>query len=74
MCVDYTDLDKAYPKDNYHLPRIDQLVDSIFGHEVLFFFWMPTMGITKSLCTLMIWEKNGFHHYARNVLLQGNTL
>ena len=32
MCVDFTDLNKAYPKDSYPLPRIDQLVDSIAGH------------------------------------------
>ena len=28
MCVDFTDLNKACPKDSYPLPRIDQLVDS----------------------------------------------
>ena len=35
MCVDFTDLNKACPKDNYHLPRIDQLVDSTAGHQLL---------------------------------------
>ena len=28
MCVDFTDLNKAYPKDTFPLPRIDQIVDS----------------------------------------------
>ncbi|XP_050238331.1 uncharacterized protein LOC126687817 [Mercurialis annua] len=28
MCVDFTDLNKACPKDSYPLPNIDQLVDS----------------------------------------------
>ncbi|BFG30975.1 hypothetical protein CerSpe_172490 [Prunus speciosa] len=28
MCVDFTDLNKAYPKDSFPLPRIDQLVDT----------------------------------------------
>ena len=37
ICVDFTDLNKAYPKDSYHLPRIDQLVDSIAGHQLLSF-------------------------------------
>jgi hypothetical protein len=37
MCVDFTDLNKACPKDNFPLPRIDQLVDSTAGHEVLSF-------------------------------------
>nr|CAH67521.1 OSIGBa0131L05.2 [Oryza sativa] len=31
MCVDYTDLNKACPKDPYPLPRIDQIVDSTAG-------------------------------------------
>ena len=37
MCVDFTDLNKAYPKDSYPLPRIDLLVDSTTGHQLLSF-------------------------------------
>ena len=37
MCVDFTDLNKACPKDSYPLPRIDQLVDTIMGHKLLSF-------------------------------------
>ena len=37
MCVNYTDLNKACPKDCFPLPRIDQLVDSTSGHELLSF-------------------------------------
>ena len=37
MCLDFTDLNKAYPKDSYPLPRIDQLVDSTAGHKLLSF-------------------------------------
>ena len=37
MCVDYTDLNKACPKDSFPLPRIDQLVDATSGHELLSF-------------------------------------
>ncbi|XP_071919055.1 uncharacterized protein [Coffea arabica] len=37
MCVDFTDLNKACPKDCYPLPRIDALVDSAMGYEVLCF-------------------------------------
>ena len=36
-CVDYSDLNKACPKDSFPLPRIDQLVDSTAGHELLSF-------------------------------------
>ena len=35
MCVDYTSLNKACPKDPFPLPRIDQIVDSIAGCEML---------------------------------------
>ena len=37
MGVDFTDLNKACPKDSYPLPRIDQLVDSTAGHQLLSF-------------------------------------
>ena len=37
MCVDFTYLNKACPKDSYPLPRIDQLVDSTAGHKLLSF-------------------------------------
>ena len=37
MYVNFTDLNKAYPKDNFSLPKIDQLVDSTIGHKLLSF-------------------------------------
>ena len=37
ICIDFTDLNKACPKDSYPLPRIDQLVDSTAGHKLLSF-------------------------------------
>ena len=37
MCVDFTDLNRACPKDNYPLPQIDTLVDSMAKHELLGF-------------------------------------
>ena len=37
MCVDFTDLNKAYPKDSYPLPRVDVLVDSTARHQLLSF-------------------------------------
>ena len=37
MCVDYTSLNKACPKDPFPLPRIDQIVDSTSGCETLYF-------------------------------------
>ncbi|XP_047174666.1 uncharacterized protein LOC124842265 [Vigna umbellata] len=37
MCTDYTDLNKACPKDSHPLPSIDALVDGASGHRVLSF-------------------------------------
>ena len=37
MCVDFMDLNRAYPKDSYPLPRIDTLVDSTTRHQLLSF-------------------------------------
>jgi hypothetical protein len=37
MCVDFTNLNKACPKDSFLLPRIDLLVDSIAEHKLLSF-------------------------------------
>ena len=34
---DYTDLNKAFPKDSFPLPRIDQIVDASVGHGMLSF-------------------------------------
>ena len=37
VCVDYTNLNNAYPKDSFPLPRIDQIVDSTAGQGMLSF-------------------------------------
>jgi hypothetical protein len=37
MCIDYTDLNRHYPKDPFPLPRIDQVADSIVGSTLLCF-------------------------------------
>ena len=35
MCVDFRDLNKASPKDDFPLPHIDVLVDNTVGHTLL---------------------------------------
>ena len=35
VCVDYTDLNNACPKDSFPLPCIDQIVDASAGHGML---------------------------------------
>ena len=37
VCVDFTDLNKACPKDPFFMPRIDQLVDVTMGHPRMSF-------------------------------------
>jgi hypothetical protein len=35
MCIDFTNLNKACPKDNFPLPRVDKTVDSATGCEAI---------------------------------------
>ncbi|GKV11390.1 hypothetical protein SLEP1_g22653 [Rubroshorea leprosula] len=35
MCIDYTNLNQAYPKDCYPMPNIDKLVEAASGNERL---------------------------------------
>jgi hypothetical protein len=35
MCIDFTSLNKACPKDNFSLLRIDKIVDYAAGYEVM---------------------------------------
>ncbi|XP_074300251.1 uncharacterized protein LOC141631485 [Silene latifolia] len=37
VCVDYTHLNKACPKDPFPLPHIDAMVDATAGHKILTF-------------------------------------
>ena len=37
MCIDYTSLNKHCPKDNFPLPRNDQIIDSTAGCQRLSF-------------------------------------
>ena len=37
MCVNFTDLNRACPKDSFPMPRIDQLVDATVGHPRMSF-------------------------------------
>ena len=37
LCIDFTDVNRACPKDSFPLPRIDLIVDATTGHELLSF-------------------------------------
>ena len=52
VCVDYTDLNEACPKDSFPLPRIDQIVDATVGHGILSF-----LDTIRFLCTRLMRRK-----------------
>ena len=77
VCVDFTDLNKACPKDLFPMPRIDQLVDTTIGH--------PRMNFLDELfgCLLRIppdtpgtrWSgEDSFCYSYRKLSLQGDAL
>ena len=37
LCIDFTDINRACPKDSFPLPQIDLIIDSIAGLELLSF-------------------------------------
>jgi hypothetical protein len=37
MCIDYTNFNNHCPKDPFGLPRIDQVIDSMTGCDLLYF-------------------------------------
>ena len=37
VCVDFTELNRACPKDPFPVPKIDQLVDATYGHPRMSF-------------------------------------
>ena len=47
MCVDFTDLNRACPKDSYPLPRIDTLVEADFIREVYYPDWLANVVMVK---------------------------
>ncbi|XP_059623044.1 uncharacterized protein LOC132266209 [Cornus florida] len=61
LCVDFTDLNKACPKDNFPLPRIDMLIEGMAGHELLSFMDAYSRYNQISMYTSDR-EKNSLHH------------
>ena len=59
MCVDYRDLNRASPKDNFPLPHIDTLIDNMAKHS-LFSFMDKFLGYNQIKITLEDMEKTTF--------------
>ena len=59
LFIDYTDINKACPKDPFPLPRIDQIVDSTAGCDLLSFH-EPYSGYHQIFMTKEDEEKTTF--------------
>ena len=73
MCVDFTDLNMACPKDSYPLPRIDTLVDSTARHELLSFM-DAFSGYNQIRMKEEDQEKTSFVTSLGTFLLQGDAI
>ena len=65
VCVDFTDLNKACPKDPFPMPKIDQLVDATVGHPQMSFL-DAFQGYHQIPLTLDDQEKTAFVTPVRN--------
>ena len=54
ICVDYRNLNKAYPKDDFLLPHIEVLIDNAAACAMYSFIGEFFLGIIKSLWLLSI--------------------
>ena len=59
MCVDFRDLNKAYPKDNFPLPHIDVIVDSATS-SAMYSFMDEFLGYNQIMMTFMDKIKTAF--------------
>lgn len=73
VCVDYTNLNDACPQDSFPLPRIDKIVDSTSGHEMLSFLNV-FFGYHQIPHGSRGWGKNRLYNTARALLLQGHAV
>ena len=59
VCVDFRDLNKVNPKDDFPFPHINMLVDSTTGHSMLSFM-DGFSGYSQILMALEDMEKTSF--------------
>ena len=73
MCMDFTDFNKACPKDPFPMSQIDQLVDATVGHPQMSFL-DAFQGYHQIPLALDDQEKNSFCYSYRKLLLQSDAL
>jgi hypothetical protein len=69
MCVDYTDLNKHCPKDPFGLPRIDHVIDSTAGCDLLCF-----LDCYSGYHQIAIKEEDRVHHPVWRLMLHDNVI
>ena len=68
VCIDYTDLNRACPKDSYPLPNIDRLVDNLAGYKLLSFmdaysgYNQIPMAMSDKRCTAFMTESGNYYY------------
>ena len=73
ICVDFRDLNKANPKDDFPLPHIDVLVNNTVGHALISFMdGFSRYNQIKMAPKNM--ENTSFYYTMEDVLLQGHAI
>ena len=71
VCIDFRDLNKATPKDEYPMPIADMLINEASGHRVISFFLMVMPVIIKYLWPKKIYLKRPLDVQDLSVCLSG---
>lgn len=69
--MDFTEINKAFPKDSFSLSHIDRLVESTAGHELLSFMDVFS-GYNQIKMNLDDQDKTLFITYIKYILLFSN--
>ena len=68
MCVDYTDLNRACPKDAFPFPNIDMLVENSGDYKILSFmdayscYNQILMGMSHKHCTTFMTSSGNYYY------------
>nr|DAD37110.1 TPA_asm: hypothetical protein HUJ06_007751 [Nelumbo nucifera] len=72
MCVDFWDLNRVSPKDNFPLPKIGILLDDMTRHE-MFSFMDGFLGC-KQIKMVEEDKEKAFHNTSENFLPQNHAI